>query len=108
MCLPCLPISPAMVITWSKAPGLSRATPEIVPPSCLGLILRTSISNITNATADLVADMDVQGITYKGAFHLELMVQDSPGAPVHRLGRLMGHLPIMVRSTACYLRHLSP
>lgn len=50
----------------------------------------------------------VQGTTYKGAFHLDLMVQDAGGGPAHRLTRLMGHLPIMLRSTACYLRHLTP
>ncbi|CAL8465829.1 g5365 [Coccomyxa elongata] len=48
------------------------------------------------------------GTTYKGAFHLDLMVQDAGGGPAHRLTRLMGHLPIMLRSTACYLRHLTP
>lgn len=52
--------------------------------------------------------MTMQGITYKGAFHLDLMVQDAPGGPAQRLNRLMGHLPIMVRSTACYLRNLTP
>ncbi|CAL8465768.1 g5304 [Coccomyxa elongata] len=48
------------------------------------------------------------GTTYKGAFHLDIMVQDAGGGPAHRLTRLMGHLPIMLRSTACYLRHLTP
>lgn len=50
----------------------------------------------------------VQGTTYKAAFHLDLTVQEGPGAPVVRLNRLMGHLPIMVGSKACYLRNLSP
>jgi hypothetical protein len=34
-------------------------------------------------------------------------VQEGVGAPVVRLNRLMGHLPIMVGSQACYLRNLS-
>ena len=50
----------------------------------------------------------MQGTTYKAAFHLDLTVQEGPGAPVVRLNRLMGHLPIMVGSKACYLRNLSP
>ena len=49
----------------------------------------------------------MQGTTYKGAFHLDLVVQEGAGAPVVRLNRLMGHLPIMVGSQACYLRNLS-
>ncbi len=50
----------------------------------------------------------VQGTTYKGAFYLDLMVQDAGGGPAARLTRCMGYLPIMLRSTACYLRYLTP
>ena len=50
----------------------------------------------------------LQGITYKGAFHLDLMIQDAPHRPAQRMSKLMGYLPIMVCSSACYLRNLSP
>jgi len=50
----------------------------------------------------------MQGLTYKGAFNLDLMIQDVPNRPAQRLSRLMGYLPMMVRSSACYLRNLTP
>ena len=52
--------------------------------------------------------MVLQGLTYKGAFHVDVMIQDVPDRPAQRLSKQMGYLPIMVRSSACYLRHLTP
>ena len=47
-----------------------------------------------------------QGITYKAALHMDLVIAEE-GAPPVRLQQRMGQLPIMVKSRACYLRNLS-
>jgi len=61
-----------------------------------------------------------QGTTYKAPFSIDLCWSSTPaGAPLpssssaaksqaqHRLTRRLGSLPVMVKSRACYLRHLT-
>jgi hypothetical protein len=47
-----------------------------------------------------------QGTTYKAALQMDLVIGEE-GAPPVRVQQRMGHLPIMVKSRACYLRNLS-
>ncbi|CAL8465771.1 g5307 [Coccomyxa elongata] len=51
---------------------------------------------------------DAAGAADKRLFPRDCREADAGGGPTHRLTRLMGHLPIMLRSTACYLRDLTP
>eukprot|EP00884_Botryococcus_braunii_P010470 jgi/Botrbrau1/19424/Bobra.0338s0050.1 len=46
------------------------------------------------------------GLTYKAPLSLDFCYQGQDGV-VRRINRRMGQLPIMVKSRACYLRHMS-
>lgn len=48
----------------------------------------------------------LQGLTYKAALFLDLCYQ-LDNHPVQRLNRRMGGMPVMVKSRACHLRHMS-
>jgi len=52
------------------------------------------------------ASGSAQGTTYKAALQMDLVIAEE-GAPPVRVQQRMGHLPIMVKSRACYLRNLS-
>jgi DNA-directed RNA polymerase I subunit RPA2 len=50
----------------------------------------------------------VQGITYKGPLTMDLCWEaDNSGAGRQSISRRMGALPIMVKSSACYLQGMS-
>lgn len=51
--------------------------------------------------------MPLQGTTYRAPFSIDLVHQMEGLGHTQRLSKRLGQLPIMVKSKACYLRHLS-
>ena len=49
----------------------------------------------------------MQGTTYKAPVSVDLVWNMEGGASPQRLSKKLGGLPIMIKSSACYLRHLS-
>ena len=114
------PVTGSTLRVWFESPNIGRPLREepalaqdqrLLPRDCreaVGLAQRCANSQHQGSCAPLTKQPGrlLQGLTYKATLFMDLCYQ-LDNHPVQRLNRKMGGMPVMVKSRACHLRHMS-